>query len=184
MAIDDLIYQEQADHDELMAALREVVSKANDLFDVYNPSILAEHNESVGAHQDIRNLIAVAASNISNLQNNTAAITTEEITNLLKGKLDPVPDTDGGMWQDDDYTPGVNEYNSEEHPKYNGDTSTVPMQSAQIQEILSAGLDPVVTHADGGIWLDAEFTPNVNEYNVTNPVPGSSSSSEDTGTGE
>ena len=106
------------------------------------------------------------------------------LDNLLKGKLDPVPDTDGGMWQDDEFAPNVNEYNAEEHPKYNGDTSTAPMQSVQLQEILSTGLDPVVTHADGGIWQDANFTPYVNEYNVTNPVPGGSSSPEDPGTGE
>ena len=46
---------------------------------------------------------------------NKASVDVEDLaSSIYGGEFSPTPDRDGGMWQDDDYTPGVNEYNKAE----------------------------------------------------------------------
>ena len=54
MAADNLSYRELVDHDELMNALREVLSNVKELYELYSPQVLDDHNTSSVAHTDIR----------------------------------------------------------------------------------------------------------------------------------
>jgi len=58
MATDNLSYQEVQDHNELMASMRNVMSKASSLFTRYDPNQIASHNVAANSHADIRQTLA------------------------------------------------------------------------------------------------------------------------------
>lgn len=135
MATDNLSYRELVDHNELMDAIREVVSRADELYALYNPQVIDEHNTSNIAHVDIRQSIqelsavleSYRTSLSTRIDSNTAAIalissqggssgsgsgsidpmTSEEIQAILAATLDTTPTRDSGTWLDEGYEPEI-----------------------------------------------------------------------------
>lgn len=80
MAADNLSYRELVDHDELMNALREVLSNVKELYELYSPQVLDDHNTSSEAHVDIRQSIQELSAVLESYRSSTHTVNNAALT--------------------------------------------------------------------------------------------------------
>ena len=82
MATDNLSYRELVDHNELMNTIREVVSRADELYALYNPQVIDEHNTSSIAHVDIRQSIQELSAVLESYRTSLSARIDSNVANI------------------------------------------------------------------------------------------------------
>lgn len=161
MATDNLSYRELVDHNELMDSIRAVISRADELYALYNPQVIDEHNTSSIAHVDIRQSIQELSAVLESYRTSLSARIDSNVANITAINNDITEIKETNTTQNTNIaanTAAIESISSQGGSSGSG--SVVPMTSEEIQAILAATLETTPTR-DSGTWLDEGYEPEI-----------------------